>query len=58
MKKLLALLLLLTSVVLAQEAGTTGSAGTLDPNQVYTTGNVVLRVLIKHLGSMAYIRIN
>lgn len=40
MKKLLALLLLVTGVVFAQQTATT-TTGTLDPNQIYNTGNVV-----------------
>lgn len=43
MKRLLASLLCFVSVVLAQETGTTQgtTTGTLDPSQVYTTGNLV-----------------
>lgn len=39
MKKLLALLLLLGNVVLAQQ--TAGTTTTLDPTQIYSTGNIV-----------------
>lgn len=43
MKKLLvSLMLILTGSVLGQQtAGTTTTTGTLDPNQTYTTGNIV-----------------